>query len=89
MKFFMQGRSNLFLLIQKTKNKYMKFFSKERFKKFVDVIYKEEYENLLQQDRFWFKSVTWGIIGTALFGCLLYTSPSPRDGSISRMPSSA
>ena len=22
-------------------------------------------------------------------GCLLYTSPSPRDGSISRMPSSA
>ena len=66
MKFFMQGRSNLFLLIQKTKNKYMKFFSKERFKKFVDVIYKEEYENLLQQDRFWFKSVTWGIIGLSL-----------------------
>ena len=24
-----------------------------------------------------------------LLGCLLYTSPSPRDGSISRMPSSA
>ena len=24
-----------------------------------------------------------------LYGCLLYTSPSPRDGSISRMPSSA
>ena len=23
------------------------------------------------------------------WGCLLYTSPSPRDGSISRMPSSA
>ena len=46
----------------------MNFFSKERFKKFIDVIYKEEYENLLQQDRFWFKSVTWGIIGTALFG---------------------
>ena len=46
----------------------MKFFSKERFKKFIDVIYKEEYENLLQQDGFWFKSVTWGIIGTALFG---------------------
>ena len=27
-------------------------------------------------------------IGTA-YGCLLYTSPSPRDGRISRMPSSA
>ena len=24
-----------------------------------------------------------------LLACLLYTSPSPRDGSISRMPSSA
>ena len=24
-----------------------------------------------------------------LFGCLLYTSPSPRDGLLSRMPSSA
>ena len=23
------------------------------------------------------------------FGCLLYTSPSPRDGATSRMPSSA
>ena len=26
---------------------------------------------------------------TASKGCLLYTSPSPRDGQISRMPSSA
>ena len=25
----------------------------------------------------------------ALLGCLLYTSPSPRDGLLSRMPSSA
>ena len=30
------------------------------------------------------------IIGTgAGGGCLLYTSPSPRDGLLSRMPSSA
>ena len=28
-------------------------------------------------------------IGALLRGCLLYTSPSPRDGRISRMPSSA
>ena len=27
--------------------------------------------------------------GTALGSCLLYTSPSPRDGLLSRMPSSA
>ena len=25
----------------------------------------------------------------AIMGCLLYTSPSPRDGLLSRMPSSA
>ena len=27
--------------------------------------------------------------GTNWCGCLLYTSPSPRDGLLSRMPSSA
>ena len=26
---------------------------------------------------------------TVVLGCLLYTSPSPRDGLLSRMPSSA
>ena len=30
----------------------------------------------------------YGIVGTYM-GCLLYTSPSPRDGLLSRMPSSA
>ena len=28
-------------------------------------------------------------IPVLLYDCLLYTSPSPRDGSLSRMPSSA
>ena len=28
-------------------------------------------------------------IGDISNGCLLYTSPSPRDGNVSRMPSSA
>ena len=28
-------------------------------------------------------------IGLMFYGCLLYTSPSPRDGLLSRMPSSA
>ena len=27
--------------------------------------------------------------GKKIYGCLLYTSPSPRDTAISRMPSSA
>ena len=30
-----------------------------------------------------------GKISTPLVDCLLYTSPSPRDGLLSRMPSSA
>ena len=29
------------------------------------------------------------VAGTEFSGCLLYTSPSPRDGLLSRMPSSA
>ena len=31
----------------------------------------------------------WGALGTSLYPCLLYTSPSPRDRTRSRMPSSA
>ena len=34
-------------------------------------------------------AVTFTITGTDSKGCLLYTSPSPRDGLLSRMPSSA
>ena len=30
-----------------------------------------------------------GLMHVNLGGCLLYTSPSPRDGLLSRMPSSA
>ena len=30
-----------------------------------------------------------GDLGPQLYNCLLYTSPSPRDGLLSRMPSSA
>ena len=30
-----------------------------------------------------------GVMGGRSKGCLLYTSPSPRDGLLSRMPSSA
>ena len=32
---------------------------------------------------------TWGKNDGHSTGCLLYTSPSPRDGLLSRMPSSA
>ena len=30
-----------------------------------------------------------GVVVGSAFTCLLYTSPSPRDGLLSRMPSSA
>src|SRR5680860_1658088 len=49
-------------------------------------------------NQFWFSSNEkikraneWldAIDSTNNFGCLLYTSPSPRDGLLSRMPSSA
>ena len=30
-----------------------------------------------------------GVLHAPVYGCLLYTSPSPRDGLLSRMPSSA
>ena len=39
-------------------------------KAIIDTFNKPDYETLLQQDRFWFKSVSWGIIGTAVFGIL-------------------
>ena len=34
-------------------------------------------------------NATYMRVAKALAGCLLYTSPSPRDRSLSRMPSSA
>ena len=37
-----------------------------------------------------FAEVAWSdLVWTQNEGCLLYTSPSPRDGLLSRMPSSA
>ena len=33
--------------------------------------------------------ITAGILSTKICNCLLYTSPSPRDATLSRMPSSA
>jgi len=44
-------------------------FIKNKLKKFSKNFFQRpNYETLLQQDRFWFKSVSWGIIGTAVFG---------------------
>ena len=42
-------------------------------------------------DKAWYmdKHIWADIIASILYICLLYTSPSPRDGLLSRMPSSA
>ncbi|VDG24444.1 hypothetical protein MUDAN_IGPPGNFN_02680 [Lactiplantibacillus mudanjiangensis] len=37
----------------------------------------------------WWLVLSWGLCLLGLLGCLLYTSPSPRDVEESRMPSSA
>ena len=42
----------------------------------------------LKSDRDMLRFV-WGLQRQQLKHCLLYTSPSPRDGLLSRMPSSA
>ena len=44
-------------------------------------------ENVSQFDYSWLNLASGWIPGS--IGCLLYTSPSPRDGLLSRMPSSA
>ena len=44
---------------------------------------------LVAPDAFKILGIFFGIGGNMFFICLLYTSPSPRDGLLSRMPSSA
>src|SRR5664279_836519 len=45
-------------------------------------------KELLGQDIRTLKDATGRAYGQELYACLLYTSPSPRDGLLSRMPSS-
>ena len=53
-------------------------------------VMKEEFEVLVRADFVWeFASNGTVPDGAISCGCLLYTSPSPRDGLLSRMPSSA
>ena len=47
----------------------------------VDTFYLKKLDAIIQEIRFG--------IGECFYTCLLYTSPSPRDGLLSRMPSSA
>ena len=51
---------------------------------------KEEFDQRIKELEGKYKSEEeWPIYGEYYWTCLLYTSPSPRDGLLSRMPSSA
>ena len=52
----------------------------------VSIVYTEPYPNVLQE----FSASIFSMLSPKMFdGCLLYTSPRPRDSTSSRMPSSA
>ena len=45
----------------------------------------QEFKRLIQNQEF----LEYAKVFNNFYGCLLYTSPSPRDATLSRMPSSA
>ena len=53
------------------------------------VIAQDGINTSMNQDNLWLSGSTVSMGGDATLTCLLYTSPSPRDLSTSRMPSSA
>ena len=55
--------------------------------RFVEVVEKFECEVIVEKDGL--EASGSSIMGLLMLACLLYTSPSPRDISGSRMPSSA
>ena len=66
------------------------------YKLYIDVIKGSETEENVKVDNSSFLKAIWTVLLADftmsldnVLGCLLYTSPSPRDRSLSRMPSSA
>ena len=69
-----------------SKNKYMTKYQLEHLKKRVAA----EIDPIIDEAKLMRKSVVAELTASAEGKlCLLYTSPSPRDGLLSRMPSSA
>ena len=60
----------------------------EEFKSLDFGALKKDLYALLTDSKEWWPA-DWGHYGGLFIRCLLYTSPSPRDRSLSRMPSSA
>ena len=51
------------------------------------LVYIDHQDNQIKKSTL--EAVTYGVALAKQLGCLLYTSPSPRDRTRSRMPSSA
>jgi len=69
-------------------DKYYRFVTGDGLDKDMVQFVQREDDTMFQQR----KNITRHIISTVvknLMDCLLYTSPSPRDATLSRMPSSA
>ena len=65
-------------------------FQKSNIVKYVNENYYAVKFNAEQKDEIIFDNKSYSYVsGFGKRGCLLYTSPSPRDATLSRMPSSA
>ena len=68
-------------------------FASDLFKMYEKVSHKKKWSleliSISTSDAGGLKEVIASIKGSNIYSCLLYTSPSPRDRSLSRMPSSA
>ena len=71
----------------KNKNKLLKALSEEDLKIFISWI--EEHSYKLEEAFFRYENDDKEFSDRISYICLLYTSPSPRDATLSRMPSSA
>ena len=65
-------------LVDDSKNKILSKLNLNKYNQINHKIYKQDYDILLKQDNFWFRSVTWGIIGTAVF-CISWISIAKTD----------
>ena len=81
--FFIVGQHAVIEALRNPKRKVLRVFLTEESKK--NIHRKNPNKNILEDVKVYFKSKK----ELDKYTCLLYTSPSPRDLSTSRMPSSA
>ena len=84
--FFIVGQHAVIEALKNPKRKVLRLFLTEESKK--NIHRKSPNQNLLKDIKVYFKTKK-ELDKYSTKDCLLYTSPSPRDGLLSRMPSSA